>query len=549
METIQNNVYAEPKRLSKRNLVTFSMGTIGRDAACAGLFMGNILNYIYFTKRLTGQQFAVLTFIMAAAKIFDALNDPIMGNIVDATHSRWGKFKPWITIGMVGTAIVVLASFSNTLQGWPYVIFFGCMYFAFSIVFTMNDISYWGMIPSLARQSDDRNRLTAMTALCANIGGGVCGMLLPVLTTGDLAIKGSAVSAYRMTSGIFVLLFIVFQIEMLIGVQEDKSQPQTTDKVSLRNIIDIFKANDQLRWIALAYLCIQLVPTAAITMYIYFQFGYNGTLLTLFYTFSGIATMAVNVFYPKLSKKLNRDGLMKLAWIFEIVGNLGMLLLAIALPNNDKVSFTIPFFNATVTLKYFLIDLIYFFCGFGGTCFYMILMVCIANTTEYNDYKFGKRCEGVVFSTRPFLTKLGSAINTLVAMLFYIVIGINTQTNKIASLEQAANRKEISNANKLTQIADILHSVSNNKVISLIALVCIVSIVVYTAAYLIYKKKYIISEEYFNDITEKIRIRNVLQSQGEDISAEDVELTPEFYDRIKQPAVADDTILQGIAEE
>ena len=158
-------------KLSKRNLFSFSLGTIGRDAACAGLFMNNILNYVYFTKRLNASQFAVLTFLMAAAKVFDAFNDPVMGNIIDGTKSRFGKFKPWIAIGMFTSAIVVLLSFTNNLQGWAYVTFFGLLYFAFSITFTMNDISYWGMIPSLARNSADRDKLTSLTVFCATLGG------------------------------------------------------------------------------------------------------------------------------------------------------------------------------------------------------------------------------------------------------------------------------------------------------------------------------------------------------------------------------------------
>ena len=496
-----------PSRLSKRNLICFAIGTIGRDAACAGLFMNNILNYVYFTKRLNASQFAVLTVLMAAAKVFDAFNDPVMGNIIDGTKSRFGKFKPWIGIGMITSAIVVLFSFSNNLQGWSYVAFFGFMYFGFSITFTMNDIAYWGMIPSLARSSSDRDKITSLTVFFASIGGGVCGIILPILTTGELALGGSAVKAYSYTAILFVILFLIFQSVTLIGVREDKTHASPTEKISFKSIVDTFKKNDQLRWIAIAFLFTQFVPGAALTMYIYFQFGYNGTLLMLFYFFNSAGTIAVNIFFPVLSKKLSRARLVRLAWLFEIIGGFGILLLGIVFPN-EGFSFTIPFFNATITLKYLLMSFMYFFCGFGTTAFYMSFMICIANTTEYNEYKFGKRSEGVIFSTRAFLTKLGGALNTLVVMLFYIAIGINHETNAIADLEQMANTGAISGEEKLAKISSIISGIAPGKTYALLALVALCTVGTYSIAYFVFKKKYFIDEEYFEKLSAELSLRS-----------------------------------------
>ena len=510
-----SNTTSSPSRLSKRNLITFSIGTIGRDAACAGLFMNNILNYVYFTKRLNASQFAVLTFLMAAAKVFDAFNDPVMGNIIDATKSRFGKFKPWIGIGMFTSGIVVLVSFWNNLQGWAYVTFFGLMYFAFSITFTMNDIAYWGMIPSLARNSEDRDKLTSLTVFCATLGGGICGIILPILTTGDLALGGTAVKAYSYMAILFVALLFLFQSVTLIGVKEDKSHPAPTEKISLKAIVNTFKENDQLRWIAIAFLFTQFIPGAALTMYIYFQFGYNGSLLMLFYCFNSIGTVSVNIFFPMLSKRFKRAGLVRIAWISEIIGGMGILLLGLFFPNNT-FSFTVPILNATITMKYLIMSFFYFFCGFGTTAFYMSFMICIANTTEYNEYKFGKRSEGVIFSTRAFLTKLGNAINTLVVMLFYIVIGVNHETNKIADLEQQANIGTITGEQKMAQIGEILKQIAPAKTYALLALVALCTVGTYTVAYFIFKKKYIIDEAYFDQITAELDERE----QAEAVIAE-----------------------------
>ena len=159
-------------KLSRRNLWAYPVGSIGRDMA-VGMFSGYLLTYVLFTKNLTGAQFAALSVIMMAARIFDAFNDPVMGNIIEATRTRFGKFKPWIAVGCVLSIVVIIFSFTNPFQGWTYVVTFGILYFAYSIVFTMNDIAYWGMVPALARQAQDRNRLTSRTVFFA--GGAVSG--------------------------------------------------------------------------------------------------------------------------------------------------------------------------------------------------------------------------------------------------------------------------------------------------------------------------------------------------------------------------------------
>ena len=167
--------------LSRRNLWAYPVGTVGRDMAGC-MFTNYLLTYVLFTKTLTSVQFACISVIMVAARVFDAFNDPIMGNVVEATRTRWGKFKPWIAIGGVLSVIVFITSFSTTLQGWAYVAAFGLLYFAYSVVFTMNDIAYWGMVPALARRADDRNRLTSRTVLFAGVGQFLGGIVVPTFT-------------------------------------------------------------------------------------------------------------------------------------------------------------------------------------------------------------------------------------------------------------------------------------------------------------------------------------------------------------------------------
>ena len=93
--------------------------------------------------------------------------------------------------------------------------FFALMYFAFSITYTMSDISYWGMIPALGSDSDVRNRFTSRATLFAGIGGTLASILIPVFSTGSGAIGGSTAVAYgriALVIGILSPLFILFGV-------------------------------------------------------------------------------------------------------------------------------------------------------------------------------------------------------------------------------------------------------------------------------------------------------------------------------------------------
>ena len=85
----------EDLKQRKKNLIMFPLGTIGRDMVY-NLVTSYLLTYVLFTRALTAAQLAAISAIMVGARVFDALNDPIMGNIIERTRTRWGKFKPWL---------------------------------------------------------------------------------------------------------------------------------------------------------------------------------------------------------------------------------------------------------------------------------------------------------------------------------------------------------------------------------------------------------------------------------------------------------------------
>ncbi len=108
------------EKQTKKNLMYFPLGTVGRDAVYC-LINSYLLTFVLFTHSLDGAQLAAVTGIMIAARVFDALNDPIMGNIIERTRSKFGKFKPWLLAGGLSTSVVIYLLFNVRLQGWSFV--------------------------------------------------------------------------------------------------------------------------------------------------------------------------------------------------------------------------------------------------------------------------------------------------------------------------------------------------------------------------------------------------------------------------------------------
>lgn len=156
----------DEKKIMKRNLWMFPLGTIGRDMMYC-LVTNFLLTYILFTKGLDKAQLGAITAIMVGARVFDGLNDPIMGNIIENTHTRWGKFKPWMVIGIILSSIVVTMVFGTDLKGWEFVALFAVFYFSYSIAFTMHDISFWGIVPALSSDAGARDQFTSRATLFA----------------------------------------------------------------------------------------------------------------------------------------------------------------------------------------------------------------------------------------------------------------------------------------------------------------------------------------------------------------------------------------------
>ena len=493
----------EDKKQTRKNLIMFPLGTVGRDMVYS-LVTNFLLTFVLFTRSLTAAQLSAITAIMVGARIFDALNDPIMGNIIERTRTKWGKFKPWIVIGMFSTSAVIYAAFNTKLQGWSFVWFFGLIYFLYSITYTMGDISYWGMIPALSSDGDTRNTFTARTTLFAGIGGTAASILIPLLTTGANAIGGSTSVAYGRIALAIAFLAPAFLCFVLFGVRErreDLSEP--VPPVSFKKIWSTISGNDQLIWIAVIFLIHEIgngvVMSGIGSTYIYFEFGYEGGLYSLFTTVGMSVTALLMVFYPAISRKLPRK---KLMGVLVKVATLGYILMIAVLAMRAGKHYALG-----MDLKFLILTIGYMLANFGQYGFYLILMISVINTVEYNEYLHGTRDEGIITSLRPFLTKLASALTVVIASATYMLAGVTKYTNQISTFENAAASGQMSESDKLAAIHELLGGVSHSQSVGLLLVMTVLPYALMVLSYEMYLRRYKLDEEEYDRICDELNAR------------------------------------------
>lgn len=543
------------ERLSKRNLWGYSMGGIGRDMAYQ-LVNTYLLTFITFTKGLSNTEFAMVGVIMVICRIFDGCNDPFMGSIIEITRTKIGKFKPWILAGVFTNVAVIIALFCVPLRGTSYLIFFAFGYLLWGMTYTMNDISYWGMMPSLSSNPSDRNNLATLANIGAGIGAGLAVISIPSLTQGDLAIASSASKSYAIVSIIVCIVFFICQI-MTVFVVKEKPLPKVRvddgEKRSLKEMFKVIFKNDQLKHVMAAMLLYSIgsgITMALASYWIYYRFAYQGLLVTLFTVISGVSTLVI-VFFPILCKKHSRRWISKLSMIMIIVGYLLMFIISLATgadPKADKVGFNVGEVFIPVT---------FIFTGLAGTCaffgqtlFYQVLTISVANTVEYNEYTTGMRDEGVIFACRPFTTKLGSAAVVGITTLIILVLGLNPTNKAISNADYEAGqlatqveqlvkeerpdfdtlskeekaelikaKKTEIEKNNVSKIEGIIHNGidhegKNTKVEkwqyqTLFAFMTLLPLVILLGSFAIYFKKYNISEERYDEICAEIAKRKL----------------------------------------
>ena len=417
-KALKTEISAEDRQFN-RNKWLFSVSGIGRDMSYQ-LIASFLLTYIQFGMTLTIAQFTTISLLIGiAGRIWDAINDPMMGAIIEGTHMKFGKFRPWILIGalLTGTIIILMFNIQTVFTGWGFVVYMVIMYLLWESAFTMNDIGYWSMLASLSSKKEQRNSATMLTVVFAGLGafigqGGIS-FLYP----------GNVLQAFRWISIGIAIIFMAMQTVMVVFIKErPRASMEVNEKVSFRQMWDTIRKNDQILWMTLSMLFYNigssLLVGLAYNLY-YLEIGYDGNAI-VFIAIFGVFNILAQVFYPKLAEWLGRRKLQIVSIIVACVGYLGIALIGWAswFPFN------------LITLSIFGV-----FVFVGQALFYMASIINMTNCVEYNEYKRGERNEAVVSTLRPLMAKFADAMKYGIITLVLIVSAVYGLSQNISTVE------------------------------------------------------------------------------------------------------------------
>ena len=325
------NTYIQSEKKFTRNKWLFSIGGFGRDMVYT-LVSGYFFMYVQFGLTLSVAQFATLSILIGVlGRIWDGINDPLMGTIIDGSKFKWGKFKPWIFIGAVLTGLFLLLMFNirpfgtQDIYGWIYVAIMVVVYLLWEAAFTMNDIGYWGAIPSLSEGKERRDSLTSLVIFFAGLGGGLVTLCVGAFSPGNI------LNAYTLYSIIACIGIIVFQTMVVLTVKEGKVTEKKNDeeKTSLKKTFKIIFQNKQLLWISVGYLIYDIgsgILGALIYNLYYLEYGYDGSFAIVIIG-TGVVSLILQALYPKITKRLTRKQIQKYSFIIMTIGYIFIALL------------------------------------------------------------------------------------------------------------------------------------------------------------------------------------------------------------------------------
>ena len=430
-----------------------------RDA-CYQLVSAFLITYITLSgvldpdPKMFMTQIATITVITIICLVWDGLNDPIMGWIIEKVHFKWGKYKPWILIGGILNTIVVLVLFLAHPTGWGFVALFAVFYFLWDIAWTINDIAYWSMLPSLTKDEARRNKITSVMQICISIGVfGIYGAV-PMLVGRFENVPAQKV--YGIIAIVVTALFLLSQIALVFFCKEHKEEDvgeKKEEEVKFRDMITLFKRNDQFRVNIIAILLNYLGGGTVVGFgmyYFYLRYGYGaeagGNIQFLFTIMYAVGTLLAQVAYPFLSKFLKRKNVLLISFITILIGYLMLFV----------VGFPVFSGNIIADPKSWTIFLLYgagAIMFFGQGLFAVAIIMQMQSTIEYNEFKFGERKEALVSSMRALVAKFSSAIQRLLIFLTLLISGLYAISRVISNAEAELASGSMTSA-ELTQEID-----------------------------------------------------------------------------------------------
>ena len=414
--------------------------------------------------------------LMLGARVFDALNDPIMGSVVDRTRTKWGKCRPYlkwmaIPIGIM-TVLCFLPIFSaenvyNGTQTTQTFITIAVIYIVWSVIYTIADVPYWGLSTCLTNDTVVRGNILTVARMFCTVGAGIVTVFIPMIT-------GAITEKFKYADTVADKALIAQHKAEAIANMVNNQGINEADAIqtfvgTVKQGMEIANA-DTLKWVY--FISAVVLVIAAIPMFFYGfkntqerftsnenppSLGHNLKLLfknkeLLLIVLSGVLGGARMVYSYT-------GGLYFAKYILHNEGLYGVITLLVV-PGGLVASILVPWMSKKFTKKWSYIA-VHLFGGVVMAIMYFVgydapwkMIICaiglvllgipqgvnniityamIGDTVDYLEWKTGERGEGICFAMQTLINKVGMAVGAFIGVLSMSIAGINARTYEVTN--------------------------------------------------------------------------------------------------------------------
>ena len=381
------NPTSNSDRISAKERWSYGIGSIGNN-----IIYGLMTTYLlYYYSDVYIIPLAVVGTMFIVVRIFDAINDPIFGFLIDNTHSRWGRFRPYLLFAPFAMAMIVALVFlSPNLSPTGMIIWAFITYTSWSVAFTLMDVPFWSMSAALTQDPKERSNLIMLPRALAVVGIiGANVVTIPLVK----AFGGSenSTKGWFYLAILFGILAIVMTLITFFNVKErDFGVKRERNRIS--DVIKLFKTNKPLLLLLVSMLIgdMTIAFKTAFSVY-YVQYNYNAPeFIPIAMGIYAFATIAGYLLGTPLSNRIGKRNGARLGLLITVFAAVGLFLSG--------------YHSLVILCVWIAIG------GFADGATDLARMSMLADTVEYGELKTGKRQEGIIFSTNTFKTKIASAI-------------------------------------------------------------------------------------------------------------------------------------------
>lgn len=401
------------KRASKAAVICYGFGDLASQFVWT--FVGSYLTLFYTD--IVGLAPAVISAIMLGARIWDAVNDPMMGAVAERTHSKFGRFRPYIAFGCPVLAVFGVLTFTNPFSGSSAagVIWAAVTYVAAGMLYTLTNIPYGALAAVMTEDSNQRNTINTSRNIGMNVG-----MIIVNACSAGMALKFSGSGAevanghgYMMSALVYGIISIPLFLLVFFTAKENVQPVEQNQKFSFKTVIKNLVTNKYLMIVTLI-MTLQMTAfmgrIAVCAFYVIYCLG-SFTMIALIMTIPSIGAVIGSFFVPWAARKFGKRNVLMGSMIIQ---GIGLLVIYLA-----------PFDNMTMVLAGCCIF------GLFNIGFPMTLSM-VADSVDYMELKTGVRTDGTAYATYGLATKIGNAIGGSAGVLVLAAFGY------VAGAEQTA---------------------------------------------------------------------------------------------------------------